>query len=273
MLSYHALIEDILVNGESHDDRTGVGTYSVFGRQWRHQMTEGFPLLTTKFVPLRIVAEELFWFLSGSTDRSKLQEKNVTIWDEWAAPNPVDENDMGPIYGYQWRNFGRIDQIAKLLNDIENNPNSRRLMVTAWCPPDIDHMALPPCHYGFQIKCHTEQKRMSLHMTMRSTDIFLGLPFNIASYAILLEMLCRVTGYRSKDLIISFGDLHLYKNHVSQAKEQLSRKPYALPTVNVDEPFLPPDITSLERLLNMTWENIDLQNYKHHPKIKADVAV
>lgn len=273
MNSYRELLNDVLTNGESHNDRTTVGTISVFGRQWRHDMRSGFPLLTTKKVPLRWVFEELRWFLSGSTDRQQLTSVGVDIWNEWNGPDKNNPNDMGPIYGYQWRNFGGVDQIATLLHDILLSPNSRRLMVTAWCPPDLKFMALPPCHYGFQIKCYEEHRQMSLHMTMRSTDIFLGLPFNIASYALLLTMLAKVTDYEPRELIISFGDLHLYNNHVEQAKLQLSRTPFALPNVSLHNTSLERDNTSLEQLLSITWDDITLTDYKYHSKIEAPVAI
>jgi len=521
MQSYHDLIYDILRNGTPHEDRTGTGTLSVFGRQWRHNFKDGFPLINTKFVPLRVVFEELMWFLSGSTNRRDLTRYNVKIWDEWTAPNPSYPDDMGPIYGRQFRAFGcytdklkivecktpsyescfytppfeivthlewkvletsvskdadgrpfdlvqcgsgyqyavrrdqhqrnsvrdpymrsvagvgyagepiedcedkkilykvwvhmlercykpsckeyksygamgvsvcaawhdfsvfyrqaqtlvgwchkreepsifeldkdhfrsncysaetcvwlpgwmnkkyrfrrpfiatsetgethyhisvasfakthdlstrninqcldgtkkshkgwrfekcddngygftlPFDQIAWLLREIARNPNSRRLIVTAWQPNQVEDMALPPCHYGFQVKCYPDTSEMSLHMTMRSCDVFLGLPFNIASYAMLLEMLCYITGYKPKELIISFGDLHLYNNHYDQATDQLSRLPYPLPTVQIDEAYSNPG-TGLDRLLNLTWEDIVLHNYKHHPKISAPVAI
>lgn len=272
MKSYHDLLIDVIANGEAHSDRTGVGATSVFGRQWSHDMRTGFPLLTTKTVPLRHVFEELRWFLSGSTDRNDLQKMGVKIWDEWISPCPMFPGDMGPIYGAQWRDFGGVDQIANLINDIENNPNSRRIMVNAWNPIDVPAMALPPCHYGFQVKCHGVDE-MSLHMTMRSADIFLGVPFNIASYALLLEMLCYVTRRSPRDLIVSFGDLHLYDNHFEQARTLLSREPFDLPTLQIDEIHVPENTSTLQRLLNLTWENIVLLGYKHHPKIKAPVAV
>ncbi len=280
MESYLKLLKDVVQNGEGHDDRTGVGTRSVFGRQWRHDMDTGFPLLTTKKIPLRWVFEELRWFLSGSTHVKDLQAAGVNIWDEWATAEQCakfgrEEGDLGPVYGRLWRYFGdrgilgSVDQIRNLLEDIVATPNSRRLIVTGWHPRKQKEVALPPCHTLWQVKCHSDD-RMSLHLYARSIDIFLGLPFNIASYALLLEMLCTVTGRTPKDLIISFGDLHLYNNHAEQAKVQLGRVPHPLPMVRLD---CPEGTTALERLLAFRWENIKLLNYDHHPKIEADVAV
>lgn len=288
MKSYLELLKDVVENGEGHDDRTGVGTRSVFGRQWRHDMATGFPLLTTKKVPLRWVFEELRWFLSGSTDVRDLQAAGVDIWDEWATEEQCarfgrEEGDLGPVYGGLWRRFpvgrfdrsdddievGDTDQIAGLLNEIENNPNSRRVICTGWHPHYQSQVALPPCHTLWQIKCHAN-RGMSLNLYARSIDIFLGLPFNIASYALLLEMLCSVTNRVPRDLVISFGDLHLYNNHVRQAETQLSRQPHSLPMVYLD---CPEGETSLDRLLAYRWEHIELSSYKHHPKIQAPVAV
>lgn len=259
MISYHSLLEDILANGEHHDDRTGVGTLSVFGRQWRHDMREGFPLITTKYVPFRWVAEELFWFLSGSTNERDLAAKGVDIWKEWA-----DENgELGPVYGKQWRDFGGVDQIATLEQYICDNPNSRRLLVSAWNPVEVRAMALPPCHTMFQIKC-TEERRMSLHLYMRSCDAFLGLPFNIASYALLLELLARTNRYVTHELIISFGDLHIYKNHLLQVRTQLSREPRRLPQLWTNYK---------SSVLRYEYEDLKLFDYDPHPAIKAEVAV
>lgn len=293
MKSYLELLEDVMNNGESHDDRTGVGTRSVFGRQWRHDMRDGFPLLTTKKVPLRWVFEELKWFLSGSTNVKDLQAAGVDIWDEWATEEQcakfgrIDGN-LGPIYGELWRDFGACeplditrqpgcgfkgcDQIKKLLDDIHGSPNSRRLIVTGWHPHLSTRVALPPCHTLWQVKCHDETTEMSLHLYARSIDIFLGLPFNIASYGMLLEMLCIVTGYTARDLIISFGDLHLYNNHVDQAKEQLSREPHRLPMLLHSTNWQRGN-SPLENLLAMQWSDFSLVDYTHHPKISAEVAV
>lgn len=289
MQTYLDLLRDVVENGEGHDDRTGVGTRSVFGRQWRHDMASGFPLLTTKKVPLRWVFEELRWFLSGSTNAAFLRETGVNIWDEWATKEQCNkfnrlQDDLGPIYGHQWRRFGEsyegfdepgcngcegVDQIARLLNDIEESPNSRRLIVSGWHPYQQSQVALPPCHTLWQVKCHKDGQ-MSLQLYARSIDIFLGLPFNIASYALLLEMLCGVTNRTPKDLVISFGDLHLYNNHVNQAEIQLNREPHPLPMVFVGRPK---GDTPLEKLLAIQWENVALTCYAHHPKIEADVAI
>lgn len=290
MKSYLDLLRDVLDNGESHDDRTGVGTLSVFGRQWRHSMRDGFPLLTTKKVPLRWVFEELRWFLSGSTNAKDLQAAGVDIWDEWATEEQCakfgrDEGDLGPIYGGLWRRFpvgrfdrsdddldGDVDQISDLISSIENSPESRRIICTGWHPHYQSQVALPPCHTLFQVKCHGESG-MSLHLYARSIDIFLGLPFNIASYALLLEMLCAVTQRRARDLIISFGDLHLYNNHVEQAKEQLSRSPRSLPIVTIEADCMDGRFSRLEHLLGIDWGHVKVEGYQPHPKIAADVAV
>lgn len=283
MQSYLNLLRDVMDNGEGHDDRTGVGTRSVFGRQWRHDMREGFPLLTTKRVTLRWVFEELRWFLSGSTDANALRERGVTIWDEWATAEQCGKfgraaDNLGPIYGKQWRQFGdeliAVDQIERLLNDIEKTPQSRRMIVSAWHAFESKLVTLPPCHTLWQVKCHAGANRgMSLHLYARSIDIFLGLPYNIASYALLLEMLCKVTGYEARDLIVSFGDLHLYNNHVEAAKTQLSREPKALCDVNVIESAPTGDYSALTRLLAIQWKNIEVIDYDNWPKIEAPVAV
>lgn len=281
MKSYLKLLSDVLIDGEDHDDRTGVGTRSVFGHQWRHDMRTGFPLLTTKKVPLRWVFEELRWFLSGSTDAWDLQENGVDIWDEWATREQCEKfgrkpGELGPIYGELWRRFdtgcrgGDTDQIENLLKGIESTPFSRRHIVTGWHPEDCNKVALPPCHTLWQIKVHPN-RNMSLHLYARSIDVFLGLPFNIASYAILLNMIAFVTGYHARDLIISFGDLHLYSNHVEQAKEQLARTPFDLPGFGVRRD--PKGNSPLNTLLAFRWEDFHLMGHKHHPKIEAPVAI
>ena len=274
MKSYLDLLRDVIRNGESHDDRTGVGTVSVFGRQWRHDMREGFPLLTTKKIPLRWVFEELRWFLSGSTNEKDLRKQGVDIWAEWATPEQCakfdrEPGDLGPVYGKLWRSFEGVDQIKYLLKDIEQNPNSRRLLVTGWHPALQTRVALPPCHTVWQIKCHPGGD-MSLHLYARSIDIFLGLPFNVASYALLLKMLAQVTGRHARDLVISFGDLHLYKTHFQQAETQLGREPSPLPDLEVCDM---PQESALDRLLAYRWENIVLDRYHPHPKIEAPVAI
>lgn len=286
MRSYQQLLSDVLENGESHDDRTGVGTLSVFGRQWRHNLQDGFPLLTTKKVPFRWVFEELMWFLSGSTNEKDLRDRGVDIWKEWATKEQCErfgrpEGDLGPIYGHLWRSFGGyystepgVDQVSRLLYQITHNPNSRRHIVTGWDPKTADDVALPPCHTLWQIKCHTNSREMSLHLYARSIDIFLGLPFNIASYALLLKLISTVTNYVARDLVVSFGDLHLYKNHIEQAKIQLSRQPHNLPALIVRTlPHPPEKVSALQQLISFSYDDLDLIEYHPHPKIKADVAV
>jgi len=282
MKSYLDLMSDVLLNGEYHDDRTKVTTRSVFGRQWRHNMKDGFPLLTTKKVSLRWVFEELRWFLSGSTDVKDLQKEGVTIWDEWATKEQCakfgrEEGDMGPIYGGLWRDFGGTndaqgigeDQISNLLFDIQNSPQSRRLIVSGWSPQESKLVTLPPCHTLWQIKCHGDTE-MSLSLYCRSIDIFLGMPYNIASYGLLLEMLAKVTNRKARDLVFSFGDLHLYNNHLDQAREQLSRSPNPLPTIEINSKG---SNSPLQDLLDIRWSDIKLSNYNPQSKIQADVAI
>lgn len=298
MDSYHKLLQHVLLEGEHHADRTGVGTTSVFGYQWRHDMRTGFPLLTTKKVPLRWVFEELRWFLSGTDKNQYLNDVGVDIWDEWATDEQCakfqrEPGNLGPIYGPMMRSFpigvsmhddavrsntyltsSSIDQIDALLDDIENSPNSRRLIVTHWHPYYAKRVTLPPCHTLWQCKVHQtgmHPDEMSLHLYARSIDAFLGLPFNIASYALLLEMLCRVTAKVPRDLIISFGDLHIYDSHRKQVAEQLNREPRPLPHVEMT----PNDdgVAPLQLLLNLRWEHIKLSDYNPWPKIEAPVAV
>lgn len=285
MNHYLALLSDVKQNGSYREDRTGVGAFSVFGRQFRHDMRSGFPLLTTKRVAFRWVAEELFWFLSGSTRESDLSSRNVDIWKEWADLDHTskfgrDAGDLGPIYGRLWRGFPvgyigedsapfEIDQIAQLYEDLEKTPNSRRLIVSGWHPYYQKRVALPPCHTLWQLDVDTDNS-LSLSLYARSIDIFLGLPFNIASYALLLKLIAVTTGREARDLIISFGNLHLYSNHVEQAELQLSREPYALPTVEIDQKLWN---TGLSGLLGATYNDIKLRNYIHHPKIEAQVAI
>ena len=279
-MSYLDLLRVVRNNGEGHADRTGVGTTSYFGHQLRHPMARGFPLLTTKFVPFRWVAEELFWFLSGSTHEGTLRAKGVDIWKEWATAEQCakfgrGEGDLGPVYGKLWRDFnGNFmevgnDQISTLLRDLEANPQSRRLIVTGWHPVLQRKVALPPCHTLWQIKAH-EDDSLSLSLYARSIDAFLGLPFNIASYGLLLELLAHATNRTARDLIISFVDLHSYNNHRDQVKEQLSRSPYALPRLRISERLRGQGLIGL---LQARWSDLDLTDYTHHPKIKAEVAV
>ncbi|GHA15753.1 thymidylate synthase [Devosia pacifica] len=264
MQQYLKLLSDILANGTDKSDRTGTGTRSLFGYQMRFDLAEGFPLVTTKKLHLRSVVYELLWFLRGDTNVRWLQENGVKIWDEWA-----DENgDLGPVYGSQWRSWPapdgtHIDQIAKLVDGLKNNPDSRRHIVSAWNPAEIDEMALPPCHCLFQF--YVADGRLSCQLYQRSADTFLGVPFNIASYALLTHMLAQVTGYRPGEFIHTFGDVHLYANHFAQAREQLSRTPRPLPKLQLSS-----EITRLE---DFTFEDIGFEGYEPHPHIKAPVAV
>ena len=254
----------ILDEGHYKADRTGTGTYSIFGYQMRFDLQKGFPLLTTKKLHLRSIIYELLWFLRGDTNIQYLHDHNVTIWDEWA-----DENgDLGPVYGKQWRSWeapdGRvIDQITSLIEQLRRNPDSRRLIVSAWNPADVDQMALPPCHTMFQFYANDGQ--LSCQLYQRSADVFLGVPFNIASYALLTMMVAQVCGLKAKDFVHTFGDAHIYSNHVEQAKLQLSREPRTLPQMRIN-----PDVKSI---FDFQYEDFTLENYDPHPHIKADVAV
>ena len=245
-------------------DRTGVGTKSVFGHQMRFDLSEGFPLLTTKKVHLKSIIYELLWFISGDTNIKYLKDHGVSIWDEWA-----DENgDLGPVYGHQWRSWpapdGRsIDQLTQVVQTIKNNPDSRRILVSAWNPGEVDKMALPPCHCLFQF--YVAGDRLSLQLYQRSADTFLGVPFNIASYALLLQMMAQVTGFKPGDFIHTTGDTHLYLNHIEQAKLQLTREPRPLPTMKIN-----PDVKSI---FDFHYEDFELVGYDPHPHIKAEVSV
>ena len=264
MKQYLDLMQHVLAHGVRKEDRTGTGTQSVFGHQMRFDLGKGFPLVTTKKLHLRSIIHELLWFLKGDTNLRFLRDNKVTIWDEWA-----DENgDLGPVYGAQWRSWraadGRVvDQIQQLVNDIETNPDSRRLIVSAWNVGEIENMALPPCHAFFQF--YVANGRLSCQLYQRSADIFLGVPFNIASYALLLMMVAHVTGLEPGDFVHTLGDAHLYTNHLSQARLQLEREPYALP-----EMVLNPDVTDL---FGFCFEDFELNNYLCHDHIKAAVAV
>lgn len=280
MQSYQELLQTVLSKGEDHDDRTGTGTLSIFGYQWRHDLSEGFPLLTTKKVPLRWVAEELRWFLSGSTNEADLRAHKVDIWKEWATEEQCakfgrHEGDLGPIYGSLWRNFDGtqlhkgVDQLANLVKGIQENPNSRRLIVTGWHAEDCNKVALPPCHTLWQVKCHRDN-RLSLHLYARSIDSFLGLPFNIASYALLTHVLAVATGRQVGELIISFGDLHIYKNHIDQCQEQIGRDPRPLPTLTLNHGWFG---CGLDAVLGWQWKDVKITNYDPHPKIEAEVSV
>ncbi len=260
---YLELLQDLLENGTQREDRTGTGTLGLFGRQIRFDLSRGFPLLTTKRVHFKSIAVELLWFLRGDTNIKYLQDNGVSIWDEWACPN----GNLGPVYGKQWRSWtapdGRvIDQIDNLLNNLKTNPYSRRHVVTAWNPADVDDMKLPPCHCLFQF--FVADGKLSCQLYQRSADVFLGVPFNIASYALLTHMVAKVVGLEVGDFVHSFGDVHLYLNHVDQAKTQLSRTPMSFPTL---------ELADKDNLFSFSYEDIVVKNYEHHPAIKAPVAV
>ena len=264
MRQYLDLLQRILNEGAVKTDRTGTGTKSVFGHQMRFRMDDGFPLLTTKKLHLRSIIHELLWFLRGDTNIQYLHDNKVTIWDEWA-----DENgDLGPVYGHQWRSWpdyegGTIDQIANVVEMIKRSPDSRRMMVSAWNVAEVDRMALPPCHCLFQF--YVADGRLSLQLYQRSADTFLGVPFNIASYALLLQMMAQVTGLEAGDFVHTTGDTHLYLNHIEQAQLQLTREPRPLPRM-----LLNPDVKDL---FSFRYEDFQLEGYDPWPHIKADVAV
>ena len=264
MQQYLDLLQDILENGADRNDRTGTGTRAVFGRQMRFDLSETFPLLTTKKLHLRSIIIELLWFLRGDTNIAWLKENRVSIWDEWAD----EHGDLGPVYGKQWRSWttpdgGVIDQIAWVLNEIQTNPESRRLIVSAWNPADVPNMALPPCHCLFQF--NVMAGRLNCQLYQRSADVFLGVPFNIASYALLTLMMARATGLQPGEFVHSFGDTHLYSNHFEQAKLQLSRSPLPPPRLQLN-----PEKTDL---FGWSYEDFTLLDYQPHPHIKAPVAV
>jgi thymidylate synthase len=262
--AYLDLLRDILQNGTQQDDRTGVGTRSVFGRQLRCDLSEGFPLLTTKKVHFKSVAIELLWFLRGETNVRWLQERGVKIWDEWADA----DGELGPVYGKQWRRWAgpdgtEIDQLSNLLDQIRNTPSSRRLIVSGWNPVDVPSMALPPCHTLYQF--NVADGKLSCQLYQRSADMFLGVPFNIASYALLTTMVAKVCGLEPGEYIHTFGDAHIYSNHMDQVAEQLSRQPRKLPRLRLN-----PDANDL---FGFEYEDIMLEDYDPHPAIKAPVAV
>lgn len=264
MQPYLNLLQRILDEGIEKTDRTGTGTKSIFGHQMRFNLEDGFPLLTTKKLHLKSIIYELLWFLKGDTNIKYLKEHGVRIWDEWAD----EDGNLGPVYGHQWRswpdyNGGTIDQIQNVINLIKHHPDSRRIMVTAWNPAEIEQMALPPCHCLFQF--YVANGRLSLQLYQRSADTFLGVPFNIASYALLLQMMAQVTGLKVGEFIHTTGDTHLYLNHLEQAKLQLTRTPRTLPQMKLN-----PDVKSL---FDFQYEDFELQNYNPWPHIKADVAV
>jgi thymidylate synthase len=264
MKQYHDLIHRILQEGDERDDRTGVGTLAVFGHQMRFNLADGFPLVTTKKLHLRSIIHELLWFLRGETNIAYLKANGVSIWDAWA-----DENgDLGPVYGKQWRDWltpegGHIDQITALIEEIRRNPSSRRQIVTAWNPGDVPRMALAPCHCLFQTA--VSGGKLHLQLYQRSCDVFLGLPFNIASYALLLMMLAQQCGLEPGEFIWTGGDVHIYKNHLDQVRLQVSREPYPLPEMRIKR--IPPAIDGYE------FEDFELVGYQCHPHIKGDIAV
>ena len=264
MYQYLTLLDKVLKEGTEKSDRTGTGTKSIFGYQMRFDLKMGFPLLTTKKLHLKSIIYELLWFLRGDTNIAYLKEHGVSIWDEWADKN----GELGPVYGHQWRSWptpdGRsIDQIARVVDEIRDNPDSRRLIVSAWNVAEVDKMALPPCHLLFQF--YVAGGKLSCQLYQRSADIFLGVPFNIASYALLTMMVAQVTGLGLGDFVHTLGDAHLYLNHLDQAREQLSRTPYGLPQMRIDP--------MVRRLEDFTYESFELLNYEAHPHIKAPVAV
>ena len=259
MRSYLDFLKHILEHGTRKSDRTGVGTISVFGYQMRFNLADGFPLVTTKQVHTKSIIHELLWFLQGNTNVRYLQENGVRIWNEWA--NPVGE--LGPVYGKQWRNFGGVDQIKWVIDEIKSNPNSRRLIVSSWNPPEIPQMALPPCHSLFQF--YVVDNKLSCQLYHRSGDAFLGVPFNIASYALLTHMVAQVCDLGVGDFVHTFGDAHIYLNHLEQVQTQLGREPYPLPKL-----VLNPEIRDI---FAFKFEDIQIEGYQHHPRIVGAIAV
>ena len=280
MQPYETLLRDVLEKGRVRSDRTGTGTRSLFGYQMRFDLRDGFPLVTTKKVHLKSIIHELLWFLRGETHVDSLKAAGVSIWDEWATAEQTakfgrEAGDLGPVYGHQWRNFGAtknadgsyardgVDQIVNLLDDLERNPHSRRHLVTGWNPREANEVALPPCHTFFQFYVHDGE--LSCQLYQRSADVFLGVPFNIASYALLTMMIAQVKGLRAAEFVHTFGDVHLYANHVEQAELQLSREPRPLPTMTLN-----PEVKDL---FAFRYEDFTLEGYDPHPAIKAPVAV
>lgn len=264
MQSYLDLLQRVLDEGVSKEDRTGTGTLSVFGHQMRFDLSKGFPLLTTKKLHLKSILHELLWFITGDTNIGYLKENGVKIWDEWAD----EAGNLGPVYGKQWRSWatpegGTIDQLAEVIEQIRTTPDSRRMIVSAWNVSDVPQMALPPCHLLFQF--YVAEGRLSCQLYQRSADIFLGVPFNIASYALLTLMVAQVTGLKPGDFIHTMGDAHLYSNHLEQAKTQLSREPRPLPKITIDP--------SIREINDFRFEHFTLEAYDPHPHIKAPVAV
>jgi thymidylate synthase len=263
MKAYLQLVENVLINGAKKIDRTGTGTLSIFGHQNRYNLQEGFPLVTTKKVHLKSIIHELLWFLKGDTNISYLKHNNVKIWDEWADKN----GELGPVYGYQWRSWptnegGNIDQIKNVINDIKTNPDSRRLIVSAWNVGQISKMALPPCHSLFQF--YINNNTLSCQLYQRSADVFLGVPFNIASYALLTMMIAQVCNLKLGDFVHTIGDAHLYLNHIEQAKLQLSRQPKTSPIMKIKK---------RKSIFDFIYEDFTLNDYDPHPHIKAPIAI
>lgn len=264
MQEYHKLLQHILDNGVQKTDRTGTGTISTFGYQMRFNLQDGFPLVTTKKLHLKSIIHELLWFLKGETNIAYLKENGVSIWDEWAD----DKGNLGPVYGKQWRSWegadGKvIDQISDVINQIKNNPDSRRLIISAWNVAELPQMALMPCHALFQF--YVANNKLSCQLYQRSADVFLGVPFNIASYALLTMMMAQVCDLEAGDFIHTFGDVHIYNNHIEQVQLQLSRKPYPLPTMKLNP--------TVKNIFDFRFEDFTLENYQFHPAIKAPVAV
>jgi thymidylate synthase len=264
MKQYLDLLNRVLTEGVQKEDRTGTGTISVFGHQMRFNMEDGFPCLTTKKLHLKSIIHELLWFLNGDTNIKYLTDNGVRIWNEWADK----DGNLGHIYGYQWRswpdyNGGHIDQISEVVNTIKNNPDSRRIMVSAWNVADIPNMNLPPCHAFFQF--YVADGKLSLQLYQRSADIFLGVPFNIASYALLLQMMAQVTGLKPGDFVHTLGDAHIYTNHLDQVKLQLTREPLKLPTMNINP--------NIKDIFSFKYSDFELVNYESHPHIKGEVSV
>jgi len=261
---YEDLLRDVLATGTHKDDRTGTGTTSVFGRQIRFDLSQGFPLITTKRVHFKSIAYELLWFLRGDSNVRWLQENGVTIWDEWADA----DGDLGPVYGVQWRSWptpdgGHIDQLQQVIDQIRNSPDSRRIIVSAWNPADIPDMALAPCHALFQF--YVADGKLSCQLYQRSADLFLGVPFNIASYALLTMMVAQQTGLEPGDFVWTGGDCHIYDNHLEQVREQLTRDPYPYPTLRITR--------KPESIFDYAYEDFAIEDYQHHPAIRAAVAV
>jgi len=264
MQQYLDFAQHIINHGTQKSDRTGTGTTSIFGHQMRFNLQQGFPALTTKKLHLKSIIHELLWFISGDTNIKYLKDNGVRIWDEWAD----EAGDLGPVYGYQWRSWpnakgGSIDQITQLIEQLKNNPNSRRHIVSAWNVADVNDMALPPCHCLFQF--YVANGKLSCQLYQRSADVFLGVPFNIASYALFTMMVAQVCGYQAGEFIHTFGDAHIYSNHMDQMHEQLKRKPYSLPQMNINK--------DINDIFKFQFEDFELTDYQAHPHIKGKVAV